>query len=265
MRETVVAIFPSPRRIVIGLFLAVIVALSSTAFAAEIRVFCTFGLQGAITQLAPQFERQTGNKLIMTFGPTGGVAARVKNGEPFDVVIVSESAMAGLVKLGKVVEQGRTDIARVGISVAIRRGDSRPDIRSVESFKAALLAAKSISYTNPADGGFSGVYMAELVKRLGIAEKLAPKTKLARGGTSSGALVASGEAEIAIQTTSDLLPTPGIEIVGPLPAEIQNFTVISAGIGAGAADPTAAKRLILLLSSPTVYPVLRETGLEPPK
>ena len=256
---------PSLRRIVIVSFLIVIVALSSTAFGADIRVFCTFGLQGAITQLRPQFERETGDKLILTFGPTGGVAARAKNGEPFDVIIVSDTAMAGLVKLGKVVEQGRTDIARVGISVAIRRGASRPDISSVESFKAALLAAKSISYTNPADGGFSGVYMAELVKRLGIAEKLAPKTKLARGGTSSGALVASGEAEIAIQTTSDILPTPGIEIVGPLPAEIQNYTVLSVGIGAQAADPAAAKRLILLLSSPKVYPVLRETGLEPPK
>jgi len=255
----------SLRRIVLGLFLIVIVALSSAAFGAEVRVFCTFGLQEAITQLKPQFERQTGDKLILTFGPTGGVAARVKNGEPFDVVIVSETALADLVKLGKVVEQGRTDVARVGISVAIRRGATRPDVSSVESFKAALLAAKSISYTNPVDGGFSGVYMAELLKRLGIAEKLAHKTNLARGGTSSGVIVASGEAEIAIQTTSDLFPTPGIEIVGPLPAEIQHFTVISAGIGAGATDPAAAKRLIVLLSSPTVYPVLRETGLEPPK
>jgi len=117
--EIVKVMIPSLRRIVIGLFLIVIVALSSTAFGAEIRVFCTFGLQGAITQLGPQFERETGNKFIITFGPTGGVAARVKNGEPFDVVIVSETAMAGLVKLGKVVEQGRTDIARVGISVVI--------------------------------------------------------------------------------------------------------------------------------------------------
>ena len=265
MNKTVGIIFPSMGRARIALLLLASIVFSSNAFGAEIRVFCTFGLQGAITQLGPQFERETGNKLILTFGPTGGVAARVKNGEPFDMVIVSETAMAGLVKLGKVVEQGRTDIARVGISVAIRRGDSRPDISSVESFKAALLAAKSISYTNPVDGGFSGVYFAELLKRLGIAEKLAPKTKLARGGTSSGALVASGEAEIAIQTTSDLVPTSGIEIVGPLPAEIQNFTVISAGISAEAVDPAAAKQLILLLSSPTVYPVLRETGLEPPK
>ncbi len=255
----------SLRRTVIGLFLIVVVGLSSAAFGAEIRVFWTFGLQRAITQLKPQFERQTGNKLILTFGPTGGVAARVKNGELFDVVIVSKTAMAGLVKVGKVVEQSRKDIARVGISVAIRRGAARPDLSSVESFKAALLAAKSISYTNPADGGFSGVYFAELVKRLGIAEKLAPKTKLARGGTSSGALVTSGEAEIAIQTTSDLLTTSAIEIVGPLPAAIQNFTVLSVGISTGAADPAAAKQLILLLSSPTVYPALQETGLEPPQ
>jgi len=263
--EIVRVMISSLRRTVIGLFLIVIVTLSSTAFGAEIRVFCTFGLQGAITQLKPQFERETGNKLILTFGPTGGVAARAKNGEPFDVIIVSDTAMAGLVKLGKVDEQSRKDIARVGISVAIRRGGSRPDISSVESFKAALLAAKSISYTNPADGGFSGVYFAELVRRLGIAEKLAPKTKLARGGTSSGALAASGEAEIAIQTTSDLLTSSGIEIVGPLPAAIQNFTVLSVGISSKAADPAAAKQLILLLSSPTVYPVFRETGLEPPQ
>jgi len=254
---------PSLRRIIIVLFLIVIVA--STAFGADIRVFCTFGVQGAITKLAPQFERETGDKLIMTFGSTGGVATRAKNGEPFDVIIVSSSAMADLIKLGKVVEQGRTDIGRVGISVAIRRGGSRPDISSVESFKAALLAAKYISYTNPVDGGFSGVYFAELVKRLGIAEQLAPKTKLARGGTSSGVLAASGEVDFAIQTTSDLVPTPGIEIVGPLPAAIQNFTVLTAGISAKATDPAAAKRLIAQLASPAVYPVFRETGLEPPK
>jgi molybdate transport system substrate-binding protein len=261
--EIVLVMIPSLRRIVIAFFLVVVV--SSAAFGADIRAYCTFGVQGAMTKLAPQFERETGNKLIMTFGPTGGIAARVKNGEPFDVVIVSDAAMADLIKLGKVVEQGRTDIARVGISVAIRRGASRPDISSVESFKAALLAAKAISYTNPVDGGFSGVYMADLVKRLGIAEQLAPKTKLAKGGTSSGVLAASGEVDIAIQTTSDLAPTPGIEIVGPLPAEIQHFTVLSAGISAKAADPAAAKRLILQLSSPAVYPVFRETGLEPPK
>jgi len=241
------------------------VIVASTAFGADIRVFCTFGVQGAITKLAPQFERETGDKLIMTFGSTGGVATRAKNGEPFDVIIVSSSAMADLIKLGKVVEQGRTDIGRVGISVAIRRGGSRPDISSVESFKAALLAAKYISYTNPVDGGFSGVYFAELVKRLGIAEQLAPKTKLARGGTSSGVLAASGEVDFAIQTTSDLVPTPGIEIVGPLPAAIQNFTVLTAGISAKATDPAAAKRLIAQLASPAVYPVFRETGLEPPK
>jgi molybdate transport system substrate-binding protein len=237
------------------------VALSSNAFASDVRVFCAYGLQGAITKFKPQFEKETGNRLIITFGPSGGLVTRVKNGEAFDVIIVSNTALDSLVKLGKVVEQGRTNIALAGVSVAIRRGASRrPDISSAESFKTALLAATSISYTNPADGGTSGVYVAELLKRLGIAEQLAPK-----GGTSSGALVASGEAEIAIQMTSDLVPVPGIEIVGPLPPEIQSFAVLSAGIGAGASDQGAARQLILRLSSPAQYPVLRETGLEPPK
>ena len=182
------------------------------------------------------------------------------------MIIISNTALDSLVKLGKVVDQGRKDIALAGVSVAIRRGASRrPDISSAESFKTALLASSSISYTNPADGGTSGIYVAELLKKLGIAEQLAPKTKFAKGGTSSGALVAAGEAEIAIQMTSDLVPIPGIEIVGSLPAGLQSFAVLSAGISAGASDPDAARQMILRLSSPAVYPALRETGLEPPK
>lgn len=265
MRETVGAKFPSMRRAIIRLFLVLIVALSSSAFASEIKVFCTQGLTGVITKLRPQLERETGDRLVITLGATGGLVTRVNNGEAFDVIIISNTALENLAKQGKVVDQGRTDLARAGIAVAIRRGAARPDISSVESFKRALLAAKSIAYTNPADGGVSGVYVAQLIKKLGLTEQLAPKIRLARGGTSSGVLVASGEAEIAIQMASDLIPVPGVEVVGPLPAEIQSFAVLSAGVSTGSADRAAAKQFILLLSSPTVYPVLRETGLEPPK
>lgn len=265
MGKTFGIIFSSMRGAWIALLLVSSVVFPSCAFGSDIRVFCTQGLTGVMTKLGPQFERESGNKLIVTYGPTGGLVGRVNRGEDFDVVIVSNTALAELAKQGKVIDQSRTDIARAGIGVAIRRGAARPDISSVEAFKETLLNAKSIAYTNPADGGLSGVYTAEVIKKLGIAEEVAPKTKLARGGTSSGVLVASGEAEMAIQMTSDLIPVPGVEVVGPLPAAIQNYSVLSAGVRAGAVDPIAAKRLIVFLTSAAVTPVLRETGLEPPK
>lgn len=265
MGKTFGMIFSSMRGAWIALLLLNSVVLPSHAFGSDIKIFCTQGLTGVMTKLGPQFERESGNKLIVTYGPTGGLVARVNRGEVFDVAIVSNTALAELAKQGKVVDQSRTDIARAGIGVAIRKGATRPDISSVEAFKKALLNAKSIAYTNPADGGLSGVYTAELIKKLGITEEVAPKTKLARGGTSSGLLVASGKAEMAIQMTSDLIPVPGIEVVGPLPAAIQNYSVLSAGVSASAAEPMAAKRLIIFLTSPVVTPALRETGLEPPK
>jgi molybdate transport system substrate-binding protein len=128
-----------------------------------------------------------------------------------------------------------------------------------------LLAAKSIAYTNPADGGTSAVYFAELIKKLGIAEQLRPKTKFAPGGTSSGILVASGEADLAVQFISELLLVPRIEIAGPLPPQIQHYIVVSAGVSKDAADPVSAGRLVRFLSSPAVAPVLPEAGLESPK
>jgi molybdate transport system substrate-binding protein len=265
MHKSFGIMFPSMHTAWIVLLVLGSVALPSNAFGSEIKVFCTQAFTGVMAKLGPQFERETGNKLVFTYGATGGLVARVNNGEAFDVIIGTKSAVENLAKAGKVVDQGRTDIALAGIGVAVRRGAPKPDLSSVDAFKRALLNAKSIAYTNPADGGASGIYIAELIKKLGMADQLAPKTKLAKGGTSSGTLVASGDAEIAMQMISELIPVPGVEIAGPLPAEIQSFTVMSVGMSAGAADQSAAKRLIVFLSSPAVAPVLREKGLEPPK
>jgi molybdate transport system substrate-binding protein len=218
-----------------------------------------------MAKLGPQFERETGSKLVMTYGATAGLMSRIKNGEAFDVVIVTNPALESLAKQGKVSDQSRTDIARSGIGVAIRRGGARPQIGTVEAFKKSMLAAKSVAYTDPAGGGASGIYAAELMKRLGIAEQMSPKTKLAPAGTSSGLLVAKGEAELAIQMISELMPVQGVEIAGPLPSELQSFTVMSAGVSASAADAATAKRLVQFLSSPSAAPVLREAGLEPLK
>jgi molybdate transport system substrate-binding protein len=212
-----------------------------------------------MAKIGPQYERETGDKLLITYGATAQLLTHINKGESVDVIIVVSQALADLV------DSSRADVARSGIGVAIRRGGPRPDITTVDAFKKTLLAAKSIAYTNPADGGTSAVYFAELIKKLGIAEQFRPKTKFVPGGTSSGTLVASGEAELAVQFISELLLSPGVEIAGPLPPEVQSYIVISAGVSKEAADPVTAGRLVRFLSSPAVAPVLPEAGLEPPK
>jgi molybdate transport system substrate-binding protein len=201
----------------------------------------------------------------MTYGATAGLIERVAKGETFDVAVLTKPAMDDLVKQGKVAAQGSVDVARAGIGVAMRPGAPRPDLSSTEAFKKTMLNAKSVAYTDPAGGGGSGVYAGELVKRLGIADEMKPKTRLAPAGTSSARLVASGEAEFAIQTISELVLATGIEVAGPLPPELQMYTVMSAGIGATASDKVAAQRLVDTLASPALAPVLRNAGLEPAK
>jgi molybdate transport system substrate-binding protein len=240
-------------------------ALSPIAFGSEIKVICTQALKGTMAKIGPQYERETGDKLLITYGATAQLLTHINEGESFDVIIVVRQALADLAKSGKIVDSSRTDVARSGIGVAVRREGPRPDITTVDAFKKTLLAAKSIAYTNPADGGTSAVYFAELIKKLGIAEQLRPKTKFAPGGTSSGILVASGEADLAVQFISELLLVPRIEIAGPLPPQIQHYIVVSAGVSKDAADPVSAGRLVRFLSSPAVAPVLPEAGLESPK
>lgn len=241
------------------------VVFPSHALGSDIKVFCTQALKGVVAKVGPQYERESGNKLVMTYGATGQLVDQVDKGETFDVIIVIKPALEKLAKQGKVLDASRIDVAKAGVGVAIRKGAARPDISTVEAFKKTLLNAKSISYTNPADGGASGVYIAGVIKKLGLAEQLAPKTKLAPGGTSSGSLVASGDSELAMQMISELVPIPGIEILGPLPPAIQSYSVLSAGVSSGAADKKAAEGVIAFLTSPAVAPVLREKGLEPAK
>jgi len=253
------------RRAVMACVLIAGLAIPSNAFGSEIKVLCTQALTAAMAKLGPQFEHETGNKLVIIYGGTGGLVNRVKSGEASDVVIVTTSALDSMVKMGKIVDQSRTAIAQTGVGIAIRRGSPRPDISSAGALKQTLLAAKSIAYSNPADGGTSGIVFAQVVEKLGIAEQLKPKTTLVPGGGSSGALAASGEAEIAVQMISELMPVSGVEVVGPLPPGLQTLTVFSAGVSASAATPVAAKQLILFLSSPAAAPALRDAGLDPAK
>jgi len=234
------------------------------AHAAELKVMNSGGFAAAYLDLIPQFERVTGNTVTTAWGPSMGTApdaipARLQRGEPVDVVIMVGYALGDLIKQGKIVGDSRVDLARSKIGMAVRAGAPKPDISSVEAFKQALIAAKSIAYSDSA----SGVYVStELFQRLGIADELRAKSREIKS-ERVGNVVARGEAEIGFQQISELLPVHGIDFVGPLPPELQKITVFAAGIAVTAKEPSAAKTLIEFLASPASVAAIDKSGLEP--
>ena len=247
-----------------ALGLAGILFLAGAVHAAEIRVVSSGGFAAAYRALAPGFEHATGDTLVTEWGPSMGntvnaVPARLRRGEPIDVVIMVGYALGDLVKQGKVVADSRANLARSGIGAAVRAGASKPDIGSVDALRRTLLAAKSIAYSDSA----SGVYIQDvLFKRLGIADQVAGKARMIPA-EPVGEVVARGEAEIGFQQISELKPIPGIELVGPLPPEAQKYTIFSAGIVTGSKEPEAARALVKFLASPAAAPAIKESGMEP--
>jgi molybdate transport system substrate-binding protein len=244
---------------VAGLLLA-----AGGASAAEVKVMISGGLTAAYRALTPQFERATGNTVATAFGPSMGttpqaIPQRIARGEPVDVVIMVGDPLGALIAEGKVVGASRVDLVRSPIGIAVRAGAPKPDIGSVEGVKRALLAAKSIAYSDSA----SGVYVeTELFRRLGIEDAVKGKSRMIPA-EPVGQVVARGEAEIGFQQISELMPVAGIELVGKLPPELQKITVFAAGIAANAAQPKAGAALIAFLASPEAAPTLVKSGLEP--
>lgn len=222
----------------------------------EIRVMASAAFKEAYLELLPEFERATGHKVTNTWVPSVQMMSRLKGGETTDLVILSAASLDDLIKTGIIVQ--RFDLAKSGVGVAVRAGAPRPDISSGEALKRAVLAAKSIVYST----GPSGIYLASLFERMGIAGEIKAKVKQVQG-EPAGAVVARGEAEIGFQQMSELLPVSGIDLVGPLPPDVQQITVFSAGLHAAARDTDAARALIRHLKAPAAVPVIRRKGMEP--
>ena len=248
----------------IGLVLAGILLFASFAGAAEVKVMISGGFTAALKDLAPEYERATGNKVVIIQGPSMGttptaIPNRLQRGEAADVLIMVGYALDNLIKEGKVVADSRTDLARSGIAMAVRAGAPKPDISTVKALKRTLLKAKSVAYSDSA----SGVYIQnELYPMLGIADKMKTKSKMIPA-EPVGQVVARGDAEIGFQQMSELLPVKGIEVVGPLPPKAQKYTVFSAGVVANAKQAEAARALIKMLASPQAAPTIKKTGMEP--
>lgn len=225
--------------------------------------FIPGALAAAVKQLGPQFEQATGYKLAITGATAGALLKRIQDGETADLAILAGTAAVDLAKQGKLDPASVVVIASAGLGVAVRVGAPKPDIRSVAAFKQALLSAKSVAYSDPADGASSGIHFAQVLQRLGLADELRPKTTLVRIGGSVGALVASGEVELAVQMESELLAAEGVELVGPLPQELQKLTIFSAAVFSGSQNTTAANSFIQFLASAEAAPVLKAIGLQP--
>jgi molybdate transport system substrate-binding protein len=240
------------RSLVIGAVGALL--LAGSASAAEVRVMISGGLTAAFKELVPEFERLTGNKVLTAYGPSMGttvnaIPVRLERGEPADVLIMVGYALGDLVKQGKVIADSRVDLVK----------SPKPDISSADAVKHALLAAKSIAYSDSA----SGVYVStEMFEKLGIADAMKDKAKKIPA-TPVGEIVAHGDAEIGFQQISELKPVQGIDIVGSLPDDLQKITVFSAGIATVSKEPDAGKALIKFLASPTASAVIVRSGLEP--
>jgi molybdate transport system substrate-binding protein len=233
------------------------------AGAAEIKVLTAGAFRQVVVALVPEFEKQTGHRVVVDNGTVGQLTKRIDGGETFDVLFISPGAINDLTKKGKIVAGSSVPLARVGVGVMVKAGAPKPDVSTVDAFKRAVLAAKSVAYIDPASGGSSGIYVAGLLDKLGIGEQVKPKTKLKQGGHVAD-LIASGEAELGIHQISEIVPVKEVTLVGPLPAEIQNYTTYAGGLATTARDAEAAKALLGIFTGPGAAAVLRAKGMEPP-
>jgi molybdate transport system substrate-binding protein len=243
--------------------LLAIASIAKPASAADINVLTAGAMRGVLAELLPRFEADTGHKVSLDNATAGALAQRIEGGEAFDVAVITPKVIDGLTGNGKIVPGSRVDVAKVGIGVAVKEGAPLPDIATVEGFRRMLLAARSVAYIDPKAGGSSGIYFDGLLDRLGIAGEIRPRAKLKQGGYVAE-LVANGEAEVAVHQISEIVPVKGVVLVGPLPAEVQNFTTYTAAIGANAKDAAAAKALVERLAGPAAGPILKAKGMEKP-
>lgn len=234
-------------------------AQENVAHAAEIKVLSSTAVSTVLREVVPDFERTSGHKVSISYSSSNKIMGRIKNGETADLVILSRPGIDELIKQGKVVPGSSVDLASAGLGVAVRAGAPKPDISSVEAFKRTLLDAKSVVYTAT---GASGVYFASLIERLGIAGPVKAKARVLSSGLV-GNVIAKGEAELGVQMISEIMAVPEVDLVGPLPPELQNIIVFSAGVFAGAKQPEAARALIKFLSTAAAAPIFKAKGLEP--
>src|SRR5262245_1207555 len=246
---------------IIAIIIAMLAA-TATAHAAEINAFISTAIKAATDELLPPFERANGQTIRASYAPSGALIPRFDRGEPVDVFLTDSAAIDELIKRGKVVAP-RTDLARTGISIAVRKGATQTNVSSTRALTRALLAARTVAHAAPAGGSITAAHIQGVFQRLGIAAEVTPKVKLAGGGPNGrvSVLVSSGEAEIGLQQVSELMSNPEVEVIGMLPAELQQMTTYSAGATTSARQLDAAQAFIRHLAAPAAMTIYRAKGL----
>jgi len=242
--------------------LALLILAPMRADAQTLKLLTAGAFKPVALELIPAFEARTGIKVEVQNDTAGALTRRVESGEAFDVVIVPTPNLETLARKGKVDPASVTPLAKVGIGVAVRAGSPRPPLETVEQFKEAVLNAHKVAYIDPASGGSSGIYLDKLFQRLGIAEAVRAKAVLVAGGHSAERVV-SGEADLAIQQISELLPVSGVTVVGPLPEAVQNYTVYGSGISSGSRMTDAARSFVGAVVAHATDEVVRAKGMLP--
>jgi molybdate transport system substrate-binding protein len=228
------------------------------------KVYSTIGVQGAVEALVPQFERASGHRLALTWATAPMLVRRLQGGETADVMILNAAGIDTMSKEGRIAAGSAVTLASSAVAIAVRAGAPKPDISTPEALRKTLLDARSISYTDPAAGGASGIYFAKLLERMGIASEVNAKNKYPPPGGYSGKLLLTGEAELAVQQKPELMHIAGTEIVGPLPGDLNMVTVFVAGVWVDSKNGEAAKTFVRFLHSPEAAAVFRAKGLDTP-
>lgn len=252
------------KSVLVAALVAVAAAIPLQARATEINVLTPPNMKAILADLTAEFERSTGNTLVISYAPADAVKTKILAGDTVDVAITLKPLMNDLSKSGKIAAGSSIDVGRSFIALAVRKGAPKPDINSAAAFKRSLLAAHSIAYSDPFKGGIAGVYFAGLLDRLGLADQMRPKTKLVPpGGGPLVEVIANGEAEIGVDQVSSFTGKPDIEIVGILPEEFGVDIVMRAGVVAGSKQPGAAAVFVKFLTSPAAAPAIKARGMEP--
>jgi molybdate transport system substrate-binding protein len=245
----------------ISLVLFALSAMLTGANAGDLKVLTTGAMKPVLLEVVPGFQQDSKQTVSLDNDTAGALVKRIQGGAAFDVVVLTPAGIDEVAKAGKV--SPGVELARVGIGVMVKAGAPRPDISTVDALKRTLLAAKSVAYIDPASGGSSGIYLARLWERLGIADALKPKAKLKHGGAVAD-LIVNGEAEIGFQQASEIIASPGVTLIGQLPDEIQNYTIYSGAISTSAQSPAPAAAFISWLRRRAMAPILQAKGLLPP-
>jgi molybdate transport system substrate-binding protein len=232
---------------------------SGIASASEMTLLSVGAAREIIVELIPEFEKNSGHKVVATWSGSANVKERIAAGETYDLVVVGVPVIDAFIKEGKIVAGSRVDLFKSGVGVAVRAGAPKPDIGSSEGLKQTLIAARSVGYSS----GPSGDHLLSLIERMGISDRVKPKLKQVSSGVRIGTMIAGGEVEIGFQQISELIHAPGLDYLGPLPPDVQLTTVYSSGILSGAKQPEAAKTLVKFLTTPAAGPVIRQHGMEP--